>query len=141
METGDTVVSISKKGRRKGQRGILVGDLIEATQKWTVRWSSDGAEKEYAVKNLKKIDATTGAAAVPAWKQKQIIEKENKQLQSLLQKQATMLPNALAEIKRTRKLTKRVTWWCVRVCTQNPFKQEISAYHVYFYCAYAVFTA
>ena len=123
-KTGDIVMFISKKGRRKGQRGTLVGELIEATKKWSVRWTSDGAVKEYAVKNLKKIDpaATASAAsAVPAWKQKQIIEKENKQLKDLLDKQATFLPSAVEEIKRTRRLTKRVTWWfvCASACHKH----------------------
>ena len=113
MEAGDEVVSISKKGRRKGQRGVLVGELIEATQKWSVRWSVDGIVKEYAVKNLKKVDTSTAASSVPKWKQKQIIEKENAQLKALIQKQGDMLPSAVAEMKRTRRLTKRVTWWCV----------------------------
>ena len=113
METGDEVVSISKTGRRKGQRGVLLGELIEATQKWSVRWASDGTVKEYSVKNLKKVDTAAAASSVPKWKQKQNIEKENTQLKNLVKKQGEMLPSAVAEIKRTRRLTKRVTWWYV----------------------------
>ena len=63
MGTGDTVMCISKRGNRRGQRGILLGDLIQATQKYKVRWLSDGVVEAYPVKKLKKV-LSEGAGAL-----------------------------------------------------------------------------
>ena len=52
---GDHVVSISKNGRRRGQKGILVGMLDQETKQWKVCWESDGVIKEYHIRKLQRI--------------------------------------------------------------------------------------